>query len=1014
MVAVNFFCRDRHWQVYSSLGLHMGIVTLLALALGIANVSGQCQPGQTPQEAGLKFPDILSQSFKADLAGVSVTENAALALQEHYSVETGRGSVHNEGPGDNYSFYLTENDTIRALGDNTGCFKLRSTPSTVSLLIEITRKALNVKNVSFIENTELAGIPVNHWRVCYPYVEGGDDSNNRISSINIFIVSDSSWEMFTGKENALLRISLELFLDNVMQERFLLDFLNFESKQYDSNIFQADLEPPLGVPCLDLRQDMTQPKVPFSASFRREIISRTGAQSYISDSESVVIDEEKQVIQRQTSVATSIRDFNHGATYLILRIKGHSTSCRTMPVNKLQTIFWKDETDPGFTFKDHYASMDSVSDYLYLSGDFTFSGEHQYRGIPCQVFTHITHNYAGERQRAVILLYFSKPGFLIEDRDGISENKLVKIEFRLEDYASVSYNIYLMNEFDFDEALVAPFDISPCFDENHHIEFKLELEEQQRNKQTALTANGRRALEHEVRKIIAELSKLDFVRVQIGTAVERRGTVSLTGKLFARPDSGVHFEHLQDKSFGSDSKAVALTVSVRQGVTNIDNCAEQAVSDPTISDADYCFSAKLCILYRAANSSEKSLALTDDKGCSHLTKIRGFSDLVSMYTAWNILEEKISKDKMLIELTVEEKTFVFTGIRRINDPNSQLHKISPLNSFEKAAYDKITTSESQKVSGKLRLKECADSCLNNLVFPCEAFSYCIDPSSCELHGAYQRKEMKEKPNSDRAPGYITTRDCQTYVRSFLHNFERQPGTVAKMIRSSSDTEIKDIENEEKCAELCMERRDFQCESFSFCSPDGLKGNCVLSKHHWRRQDFTQKVTGKSELDCVQFSRNYFWDYTKTEGITSFAVRTSVVSAGGAETCAFECSSSGNCDTFHYCEDGDICQYIDTSEGKPNPEDILPKYHCYTFMQKDLPDVVNRHNNLAGNRKITPDSSGTDGYSSGAMAGLAIAMLVLGVALCFAGLYAWTVYKRRIQDGDSWNTSLQLTVPKSYA
>ena len=986
--------------------LRMSLTFLLCFALCTVEISGECQPGKPLREAGVFFPDLTSESFKAEMAGFSTTEYGMMSFKEHFSKESGRGSVHTEGPTSNYLFFLTENDTMRAFGNDGGCLKVSKQNEIVSL-IRVVRRALDPDKATFIESTNLMGIPVYHWRICYPF-SLDDGSENLVASLDTFITYDDQWQMYTGTKDVLLRLSVDIFVDDVFRDNYYLDFLQFEKMQYDANIFQADLEPPLGLPCTGLNQDMNQPQVPSSASFRRETVARHGEHRYISDRERVVFDTENQVIERKTSIATSVRDFNHGASYLIMRIKGHSTSCLTMPINKLETQFLQQDINSGVTFKDHYVSMDSVKDYLYLSGDFTFNGEYRYRGIPCDVFTHITTNYAGKRQRAKILLFFSKPGVVVADRSGLSkENKLVKIEIRVDDVPPIIHNIYNQNIFDFDKALEAPYDISPCFDEQHRIEFKLDLEELKRTHQVAMTANERRALEHDVRNFIAEMCGLDFVRVHVGTAVERHGTVSLTGKLFARPDSGVHFEHFVRKSFGNGRKALNRVVSTMRDVSEIASCANQAYLNSDASDADYCLSLKVCILYRGASSDQEEITLVDDDPCEHLTKVRGFKDLTSMSAAWDTLQRKVSKDKMVLELKVGDKIFKISNVKKINDPNARLHKISPLSSFKKISSISTTTAEGQKLSGKTSLKECADQCLNRLLFPCEAFSYCKDTSSCELYDSFDRKVSGQESDIGRAPSYTVERNCEIYMRYSLHNFERQPGTVARMTTSSSDVEVTDIAGVEDCARLCMDRNDFQCESFDFCSPDGLSGNCLLHKQHWR--EFTWVKEGSPEQNCSHFSRNYIWDYTKMDGITNFPVSGSVTMAGGVEACAFQCSSSAKCNTFNYCEGGDLCQYIDSSAGKPTLGDVVPTYRCYTFVQKDTADVISRHDILVDKLERKQASSG--GYSSGAMAGLAFAMLVLGVCLCFLGLYSWTLLDRyRNNNKDRWDNAISMDNP----
>ncbi|RUS86261.1 hypothetical protein EGW08_005953 [Elysia chlorotica] len=1007
MPALRFVCCEHSgsgsWMSTRQMTLTL-VLWLVICAIGIA---GQCQPGKTPQEAGVYLPRQLNESFKADIAVFSVPEYAALSLHEHYSTESGRGSIHIEGPIDSYIFFLTEKDNIQAYGDKEGCRK-SSKPSTISSWIQMTKKALNPDTVTFIERTTLMEIPVNHWRTCTPF-SLNDGRQNLVAALDVFITNDDKWEMYTGTKDVLLRLSVDIFEENALVDNYFMDFLNFENIPYDANEFHADIEPPLGIPCLGLDQDLQQPQVPSSASFYRETVSRIGQQAYVSDSEQIIIDTEKQILQKQNSIVTHVRDFNHGASYLIMRIKGHSTTCYTMPVNTLGTPFPEDDTDSGFTVKDHYVTMDSVKDQLFLSGNFTYNGEYQYRGIPCDVFTHVTDNFGGRWQRASILLFFSKRGYIVADSGGLSQSKLVKIEIRVQDTPPTVHNILDLNEFDYDELLEAPYDLSPCFDEKHRIEFRLELEELNRKTQAALTAGERRTLEHNVRNLVAEICGLDFVRVHIGSAVETHGSISIAGKLFARPDSGVHFEHSVGKSFGSSEEALQRVVSTTKGVTDIGSCAQIAFYNPNVSDADFCQLHGICILYRKAASENETIALVQDDPCSHLTKLRGFADLTSISTAWGILEKKIFTDEMPTKVIVEDKIFKFSSIKRINDPEAKLHKMSTMNDFKKISPTISRKGDKRQLAGKVRLEECADQCKNSLLFPCEAFRYCTANSSCELYALLDGKETGDDTVGDRAPSYAVERNCEIYARSSLHNFERQPGTVARMASPSSGAELKGINGIDDCAELCMRREDFQCESFDFCSQGGSTGNCLLYKHHHREFSWSGEV--EPEQNCSHFSKNYFWDYTKMDGLSKFPVSGSVMDSGGAAVCAFQCSSSADCNTFHYCETGDLCQYIDSSAGKPTTRDLEPTYRCYTFVQKDIPDVTSRHKKLVDKVERTGVSGG--GYSIGAMAALAVAMLVLGVFLCFVGLYSWTSFsKQRSQSKDNWEQTLDMDDPAS--
>ena len=991
------------WIVSPQLSLIGFFLCLLTLIVGL---SGQCSPGDPAEKAGVSLPDLGSLSFKAELAGYSPTDYKAMSSYEHFSKESGRGSVHYEGAANDHFFTLTEKDHIWALGQGESCLNLSSPAPLEGQLLHMTKLALDPDKATFIETIEKAGIPTIHWRTCFPFSLEDEDVE---ATMDTYISNDDEWKMYSGSKDVLLSLAVTVLKDHDELENHFLNFLTFEPMKYDANKFQADLEAPLGIPCIGTTPDLQQPKVPSSVSFRQEIVSRHFDTSYITEMDRIVIDTENKVFQTQSSVATTLQDFNSGVKYFIMRVKGISTGCTILPVNRLITRFREEDISSGLTMNDHYVTMSSVEDHLFLSGGFAFNGEYEERGIQCNVFTHVTNNYEGKGKTASILLYFTKPGIGVADSGGLSLDKLIKIEVRVEGAPPIIRNINNLNEFDFDEASETPYDISPCFGEAHRIEFKLDLSEEYVRPQSVLSGSERRALERGVRRFIAQTCRLNLVRVQVGMVADRFGAISITGKLFARPDSGVLFDHYEGKSFGDSQGATERVLSVTQGVTHVDNCADIAASNIDASDADYCYTQKTCILYRAGGS-DANVTLVGDEPCAHLTKIKGYEQQTTMYEAWDILEKAVYQSTPQIK--IEDKYFKLLKIKKTNDPYTKLHKVSPLNSFKKTAHMEMATSKRHKVERRLGLKECAERCLDELLFPCEAFSYCSKESSCELYGEFPRIDTEHVSDDGRVPNYRTEANCDTYVRSYLHNFEHHPGRVSSMISTDSDVEIADVTGRENCAKLCMNRDDFQCEAFDFCSPGPLTGSCILRRRHWR--DFTWSGEVKDNVACSHYSRNYIWDYTRSNGITSFPVASRVINAGGVESCAYQCSSSPDCDSFHFCESGEVCEYLDTRERKPTLQDITPMYRCYTFVQKETVDVKTRHDALVDKLGRTPPLS-ISGYSGGAMAGLAVAMLVVGAALCFLGLYAWTAWKRhRAMPRDGLDNSFSVEMKMSDA
>ncbi|GFO17144.1 antigen b membrane protein [Plakobranchus ocellatus] len=943
------------------------LTLLMCWTLFSVTASETCVLGKTTEANGRKFPDLTTQSFKAELTGVMLSDKSALHVREYYSVEDGRGAAYFEAAYNYKYFYLTDEDGVRAAGLERVCGST-SSESVIGDIIHTTRTSLSLDNMTFFGPTKVGGVPVNRWRKCVPYTQGSNgDERQFVASFDVLITKSDSWEMYNGgKRDVLMRLAVKSYSEDEVIENYYLDFLDFEKVEYDADKYVADLEAPLGAVCEGIPQKLQPPSVPKSVSFWRETVTELYDSKFVSNFDYVIMDTDNQVIERQMGTSTAIRDFKSGASYLIFRLEDQTATCMVLGVNNLQASLTAEDFSAGFTLKDHYVTIDSVEEYFYLKGNFTFNGEYDVRGIPCNVFTQVVENYGDKNVMASIMLYFTKPGVSFIGATDISESKLVKVQVEVENDAVMTFNIIEIDAFDSDKTMEEPYDVSLCFHDEQRIEFVLELEDD--NPKVTMTGQQRHNLERATRKQIAKLANLNLLRVRIGKIVEGQGSVYLPGSLFARPKSGTHFDYYEGKSFSFDTldEASDRIITLKSGVIrDLEACADFAQSEILATEADFCEDLGYCVLYRAPLPGQQELKMVTDNRCTHLVKIKGYNTLTTLDEAWDTLEEEIFNKNF--EIKVGDKVFKASSIDRSNDNNEIFIDDPAMSKFRKTASLDIKSTEEQILQNIMSVAECAEQCINNLLFPCEAFKFCAHNSLCELHNAFPHGTSESAYTTFDSFSSTISTGCVVYARSYLDNFERRRGPAGNVPTSASDPEYTAVKHPENCAKLCLETNDFQCESFDFCSKDGSVGNCILRTYHWR--DEVSNVKEKPVRNCTQYSRNYLWDFSQMEGVTKLPVRNTLQKVGGAEACAYKCSASSECKAFHFCETDDVCQFIDTETGPPKVKDLVPKFRCYTFTQKQEPDVLGRSDKLR--ERLSRSQSSGSGYSDGAMAGLAI-------------------------------------------
>lgn len=274
---------------------------------------------------------------------------------------------------------------------------------------------------------------------------------------------------------------------------------------------------------------------------------------------------------------------------------------------------------------------------------------------------------------------------------------------------------------------------------------------------------------------------------------------------------------------------------------------------------------------------------------------------------------------------------------------------------------------------KVSYDVCLARCLGQVSFECETFSYCYEYQECMLSS-----EVVDTPPD--ANQLVQQTDCAVIIRTHTLDYTLMEGFVYL----GEPKEIHTTLGVEKCAYLC-DTANFTCRSFDFCL-DSIK--CSLYDHH--TADSPDGMFNESKA-CMHYSRNALVDFTKYSNQMIVGTRDRYIKDTTPSACAQVCEDEPDfgCNGFDYCEEvesGVTC-FLTEDHYSDDGTQISDSLTCDHY-SRDYYEGMDR-DSYAHNKKNDPKYK----YGPGDMAGLGVSMLVISIALTFAGVYAYNKYMK---------------------
>ncbi|RUS87873.1 hypothetical protein EGW08_004351 [Elysia chlorotica] len=284
--------------------------------------------------------------------------------------------------------------------------------------------------------------------------------------------------------------------------------------------------------------------------------------------------------------------------------------------------------------------------------------------------------------------------------------------------------------------------------------------------------------------------------------------------------------------------------------------------------------------------------------------------------------------------------------------------------------------------------ECAQACADTKGVACTLFEYVALAKACHLSW------------SNEEPALTNGGGCSLYRSSYLGYFSSSFDLLLK----ADDAVTLDAVDSEACAKLCFEEKSFYCESFDYCESEQ---QCQIYKTHLYSKDAKPVKANDDDSgywsDCTHYSRRsgdfkifYQSDFESPNPLQ--------VMAQSYDECSYLCTKDEDgCLAYSfyqedYTEPG-TCKLLPQSQVNQVTFKVVESY-CILGVSSSL-KAIRRDGAGAmepGNisRLVSGGFSDDGGYGPGAMFGLAVAMLAVGLAV--TGLVVFALLKFNIWGG----------------
>ncbi|XP_069945425.1 uncharacterized protein [Cherax quadricarinatus] len=439
------------------------------------------------------------------------------------------------------------------------------------------------------------------------------------------------------------------------------------------------------------------------------------------------------------------------------------------------------------------------------------------------------------------------------------------------------------------------------------------------------------------------------------------------------------FERLED------TKPTDSDTQLEMSIEDVDECALQClryVRFQCVSFYECQDLNKNCFVSNYKDSPGNFVDIP--KNCSHYkkaliknTKIQKTNDEVLLW-----LDGQVSMGIFVLRIKYQDiggqtKTGIYnaTFVEEILMPDDPILVDLIREDFQMAfIHGKLQAQYTDLQLNKVSYDLCLASCLQERAFDCETFSYCYDDSTCSLSSFVVDSPV---PNSE----VVRKTNCVIISRSHTNDYDKMDGTVFLGTPKASTHTT----GPEKCAFYCDNSTAFTCRSFDFCSQDNT---CNLFEEH--SIDVPDKLN-HSYADCVHYARNALVDFKKHEKQVLAGNRDRYVKDISVTQCAQVCEDEPDfgCNGFDYCtEPGSITCFL-TSAHYSDAGIVITNSPTCDHYSREYYEGDDRDSHA--NRKKDPSKYI---YGPGDMAGLACSMLVISIALTFAGVYAYNKHYKQ--------------------
>ncbi|XP_041360235.1 uncharacterized protein LOC121376435 [Gigantopelta aegis] len=808
----------------------------------------------------------------------------------------------------------------------------------------------------YIGKTTVRGIKVDHWRSCLNWTSFSD-----IFTLDYYF-TDSNWTTLDTSLQIPVRAEIkgEQYAPNgsvYYSFHHIYEYVSFLASIEDPYIFET----PPGVGCPNRKSGRSMPKLKPQYQYREEVVDQSGAMLIQTD---IWYDYGYKLVRYDyrpvepgypfwtQNPLSRIQDYNTGASYVIDHVFGNCT------IEPIANSTW----DAIHTASSKQAlTLRNPEQLFYLDNTFAYAGQRPTRGILCDV-------YASFKNGTTMEIYFLSKDWTATDNTGIDPTTPdVPVQFSItySDNTQMLYNLY-----DFDQEhpnILNAFDITPCYSDEDKISFRISFPY---NAGSVLKVY-KRAFQATCLELLSKLGQLSPVRIQktevhwtfdhiyfLATIVGMAPSIAKFQKW-----SGLMANYQDDMNYQQIGSAT----------TCADLCDQQTRG--TCNSFDYCPKSQVCSLSGLYTSDGKKLS--NAPTCSHFSRVlTGPVDHeVASGDAYKVIKDGVYRGGFLIPIKFPGVNEVYRASditdKIIRNPVAGKPVVKSIHHFTDHINKQVRGFDDLILTG-LAVDECAAECQAEVVFDCQSFEFCYDTGNCIMSHIHP----DEHPDS-----IISSQTCDLFVRDYTSKYTQLPGTTTL---SKSDSIYQSINNANQCAKLCTDYNGFNCKSFDYC-PD--IHTCFLGRTHVFD---LPKAQINVQPTCNHYSRNYADDFKK---ITNKVIRLQdnrIVFGLSAEQCAKMCVEEEmfQCSSFDYCGNSSECRLSTAAMSRVGQVTVDSSAFC---------SIYNRQYYPSGKVYVPPPPPTSAKYTPGAMAGLGIGAIVIGLIIGVIGVLAFSKFTNRPLD-----------------